>query len=174
MHGKSSCKSVSIQCRQRKGNDGVFLVTQDEDVIAQLVLSEMALKRLSDVDLTSFPWNDPILVRKIEKSAVDMRIKDVDVRTRRVNLKARVVEKSIIRMVYSRLGGSHSLSIATISDDTGSIELPLWDAQIGMVSVGDTVRIENGRVRRFRGTLQVNVGKKSKLNVIENVANITT
>ena len=174
MHGKSSCKSVLIQCRQRKGNDGVFLVTQDEDVIAQLVLSEMALKRLSDVDLTSFPWNDPILVRKIEKSAVDMRIKDVDVRTRRVNLKARVVEKSIIRMVYSRLGGSHSLSIATISDDTGSIELPLWDAQIGMVSVGDTVRIENGRVRRFNGTLQVNVGKKSKLNVIENVANITT
>ena len=108
------------------------------------------------------------LVKKIEKSAVDERIKDVDVRTKRVNLKARVVEKSIIRRVYSRFGGSDSLSIATISDDTGSIELPLWNAQIDMVSVGDTVRIENGRVRTFRGTLQVNVGKKSKLNIIEN------
>jgi hypothetical protein len=77
----------------------------------------MALKRLSDVDLTNFPWNQPILVKKIENSAVDKRIKDVDVRTKRVNLKARVVEKSTTRIVDSRFGGSHSLSIATISDD---------------------------------------------------------
>jgi ssDNA-binding replication factor A large subunit len=45
--------------------------------------------------------------------------------------------------------------------------LPLWDAQIDSVSVGDMIRIENGRVKRFRGALQVSIGKKSKLNVIE-------
>jgi len=169
IHEKSSCEGISIQCRQKTKNNGVFLVTQDQKVIAQLSLSETALKRLPDVDLASFPWNEPTLVKKIENlRAVDMRIRDVDVRVKWVNLKARVVEKSPTRKVYSRLGIPHVLSTATISDNTGSIKLPLWNTQIDTVSVGDTVRIENGRVRTFRGELQVSVEKNGKLNVIEN------
>jgi len=58
IHEKSSCKGISIQCRQKTENDGVFLITQDQKIIAQLSLSETALKRLPDVDLTSFPWNE--------------------------------------------------------------------------------------------------------------------
>ena len=168
MHEKSSCENISIQCRQKTENNGVFLVTQGQKVIAQLSLSEMALKHLSDVDLTSFPWNEATLVKKIENSeAIDMRIKDVDVRAKWVNLKARVVEKSNTKRVYSRFGTSHSLSTARISDNTGSMKLQLWNAQIDMVSVGDTVQIEKGRVRTFRGELQVSIGKNGKLNVIE-------
>ena len=55
IHEKSSCKGISIQCRQKTENDGVFLITQDQKIIAQLSLSETALKRLPDVDLTSLP-----------------------------------------------------------------------------------------------------------------------
>jgi hypothetical protein len=58
MHEKSWYNSISVQCRQKTENNGVFLVTQDQKVIAQLSLSEMALKRLPDVDLASFPWNE--------------------------------------------------------------------------------------------------------------------
>lgn len=169
IHGKSSCKNVSTQCRQRTENGGVFLVTQNQTIIAQMILSERALKRLSDIDLTSFPWNESTFEKKIGNAfPVDMQIKDVDVNVKWVNLKARVLEKSLTRKVYSRFGASHSLSTATISDATGSIKLPLWNAQIDLVSIGDTVQIENGRVKTFRGEMQVSIGKKSKLSVIEN------
>lgn len=144
-------------------------MTQDQKVIAQLRLSRMALKRLPDIDLTSFPWNESTLVERIGNPEVaNMRIKDVNVRVKRINLKARVVEKSLTRRVYSGFGIPHSLSTATISDSTGSIKLPLWNAQIDMISVGDRVQIENGRVGMFKGELQVSIGKKSKLSVIEN------
>lgn len=67
MRGKSSCKNVSIECRQKTETDGVFLVTQDQDVVAQVRMSEMALNRLSNVDLASFPWSEITFVEKVEK-----------------------------------------------------------------------------------------------------------
>ncbi|MGA3109445.1 MAG: hypothetical protein ABSD99_08305 [Candidatus Bathyarchaeia archaeon] len=87
--GKSSCKNVSIECRQKTETDGVFLVTQDQDVVAQVRMSEMALNRLSNIDLASFPWSEITFVEKVEKYGVaDLQIKDVDVSTKWVNLKA--------------------------------------------------------------------------------------
>ena len=168
IHEKSSCNDLSVRCREKTGEGGVFLVTRDQKIIAQVRLNEMALKRLPDVDLSSYPWNQvPSVKDAADSETGDTRIKDVGLRAQHVNLKARVVEKSITKKVYSRFGDSHDLSTAVISDSTGSIKLPLWNAQIGMVSVGDTVQIENGRVRAFRGELQVSVGKRGKLNVIE-------
>jgi hypothetical protein len=55
--GKSSCKDISVQCRQKTENNAVFLVTQGQEIIAQLSLSETALKCLSEIDLTCYPWN---------------------------------------------------------------------------------------------------------------------
>lgn len=168
-HEKSAYKNISIHCRQKTQTNGVFLVTQDQKVIAQLSLSEVTLKHLPEVDLKSFPWNKPPLVSKAEKlGPVDMQIKDVDTRVKWVNLKGRVVEKSSTRTVFSRFGNPLGVSTATISDKTGSIKLPLWNTQINMVSIGDTVHIENGRVRQFRGELQVSVGRNGKLKVIRN------
>jgi len=104
-----------------------------------------------------------------KSTPVDMKIRDVNSGVRWVNLKARVVEKPIARTVFSRFNNNPlGLSTSTISDDTGSIKFPLWNAQINMVSIGDTVQIDNGRVKTFRGELQVSVGKTGKLTVIEN------
>jgi len=60
------------------------------------------------------------------------------------------------------------ISNITISDETGSITLPLWNDQIGLVSKGDLIQIENASVRRYKGERQLNIGYKrgriSKLN----------
>jgi replication factor A1 len=168
-HEKSSNNGISIQLRQRTKNNGVFLVTQDQKVIAQLNLSQKILNYLPEIDPTSFPCNQSSPLSKVETfKTVDVQIKNINAGVKWVNLKARVVEKSIPRNVFSRFGDPLALSTATISDNTGSIRLPLWNAQIDMVSVGDTVEIENGRVKAFRGELQVSVGRNSKLQVIEN------
>jgi len=169
-HERSSYKDISIQCRQKTKDDGVFLVTQDQKVITQLRLTGATLKHLPEIDVESPPWNEYTALNEMEKSIpVDMKVKDVNSGVKWVNLKARVVEKPIARTVFSRYGNNPvGVSNSTISDDTGSIKLPLWNSQISMVSIGDTVQIENGRVRTFRGELQVSVGKSGKLTVIEN------
>ncbi|MBW2490970.1 MAG: hypothetical protein JRE65_07480 [Deltaproteobacteria bacterium] len=99
---------------------------------------------------------------------LDMKIKDVNSKVKWVNLKAKVIKKPIASIVYSRFDHNPlGLSNSTISDETGSIKMPLWNNQINMVSIGDTIQIDKGRVKTFRGELQVSVGKTGKLNVIK-------
>ena len=168
-HEKSLHNGVSIQLRQETENNCVFLVTQDQKVVAQLHLSQNLLRYLPEVDPASFPlieFNPKSRIETLETS--DLQIKDIDARVRSVNLKAKVVGKSIPRYVFSRFGDALTLSTATISDGTGSMRMPLWNAEIDRVSIGDTVQINDGRVRTFRGQLQVSLGRKGRLQVVEN------
>jgi replication factor A1 len=97
-----------------------------------------------------------------------MKIKDVNSKVKWVNLKAKVVKKPIASIVYSRFDHNPlGLSTSTISDETGSIKMPLWNNQINMVSIGDTIQIDKGRVKNFKGELQVSVGKAGNLKVIK-------
>ena len=75
-------------------------------------------------------------------------------------LKARVVSKEPTKRVQSRWGNSFFFSLATISDGTAVINLPLWNTQTSLVSIGDMVQIRNGRVGSFRGERQLNISKK--------------
>ncbi len=165
-HEKSSHNSMSIQLRQRTEDSGVFLVTKDQEVIAQVHLNHTLLKYLPEVDPASFPFIVSTPAARTERSeTTDVQIKDIGAGVKWVNLIAKVVGKSNTRNVFSRFGESLALSIATISDGSGSLRLPLWNAQIDRVVIGDTVQIENGRVRTFRGELQVSVGRNGKLGV---------
>jgi len=167
-HEKSSYNGTSIQLRVKTEDQCVFLVTQDENVIAQLHLTEKLLKYLPEVDLASFPFVELTRSGKVQASERgDVQIKDINAGVKWVNLKARVVGKSAPRNVFSRFGDALALSTATISDGTGCMRLPLWNAQIDRISIGDRVHIENGRVGMFRGELQVTIGRNGRLQVIE-------
>jgi len=168
-HEISSHNGISVQLRQKTKNNCVFLVTQGQKVIAQLHLSQKLLKYLPEVNLASFPSIESTPASRTEKlETSDLQIKDIDARVRCVNLKVKVVGKSIPRCVFSRFGDALTLSTATISDGTGSMSMSLWNAEIDRVSIGDTVQIEDGRVRTFRGELQVSLGRKGRLQVVEN------
>ena len=87
---------------------------------------------------------------------------------RGVSFKARVVKKSSVRAVTSRDGTSLLVCEVTLSDGTGEIPLAVWNSQIGSVAKGDLIRIENARVRSFRGRIQLSLGKKTgTLSVLE-------
>jgi replication factor A1 len=168
-HEKSAHNGISIQLRQKTEDNCVFLVTQGQKVIAQLHLSQKLLKYLPEVDPASFPFIEFTPNSRIETlETSDLQIKDIDAKVRFVNLKARVVGKSIPRCVFSRFGDALTVSTATISDGTGCMRMSLWNAEIDRVSIGDTVQIENGQVRTFRGELQVSLGRNGRLQVVEN------
>ncbi len=86
---------------------------------------------------------------------------------RRVDVEAKVIQKSETREVSSRYGNeTYKVADAMIKDDTGTIKLTLWNEQIDQVNVDDTVRIENGYIRSFRGEIQLNSGKYGKLTTL--------
>jgi replication factor A1 len=86
---------------------------------------------------------------------------------RRVDVEAKIVEKSETREVRSRSRDeTYRVADAVIQDDTGTIKLTLWNEQIDQVNIGDTIRIENGYIRSFRGEIQLNAGRYGTLNVL--------
>lgn len=96
-----------------------------------------------------------------------MKIKELKDGMRKVDVTARVLEVSEPREVISRFSGQvFRVADAIIGDETGTIKLTLWNEQIEQVKVNDTIKIENGYVRSFRGERQLNVGKFGKITVL--------
>lgn len=96
-----------------------------------------------------------------------MKIRELRDGMKRVDVVAKVIEKSDPREVHSRFKDTnYNVADAMISDETGTIKLTLWNEQIDQASVNDTIRIENGYVTSFRGEIQLNVGRYGKLSVI--------
>lgn len=103
----------------------------------------------------------------MEGGGLRVKISDLRDGMRGVNLVAKVLEISEPREVVSRFDGrTHKVADAIIGDETGTIKLSLWNEQIGRVNVNDTIKIENGYIRSFRGEKQLNVGKFGRLTVL--------
>jgi len=86
---------------------------------------------------------------------------------RRVDVEAKVIQKSDTREVHARYGDeTYRVADAIIKDDTGTIKLTLWNEQIDQVNVDDTVRIDNGYIRSFREEIQLNIGRYGKLTIL--------
>ena len=95
-----------------------------------------------------------------------MKVNELRDGMKRINLKAKVTDKSDTREVTSRFNDQTlKVATATITDDTGSIKLTLWNEQINEVNVDDTVSIQNGYVTSFKGEIQLNIGKYGTFSV---------
>jgi len=89
-----------------------------------------------------------------------VKISQLTPRSRNVNLIAKVVSKSPERVVSSQYDQKeHRLSEILIADETGAINLVLWDDKIDQVEEGSTIKITNGFVKLFRGKMQLNLGR---------------
>jgi len=94
-----------------------------------------------------------------------LKIKELRSGMKKVDVAVNVVEISEPREVVTRYGESHRVATAVVSDESGTIKLSLWDANIDQVKVGDNIKIENGYVTTFRNENQLNVGRFGKLTV---------
>jgi ssDNA-binding replication factor A large subunit len=84
-----------------------------------------------------------------------------------VNLKARVLKVAEPQRVVTRYGEYADVAKALIADETGTINLCLWNDQIGSVSVGETVRITNARTLMFKGERLLSLGTRGALSSAE-------
>jgi len=96
-----------------------------------------------------------------------VKIGDLKAGMKGVSIEGTIVDKGSTRSFISRKTGRIvRVAEAKIKDDSGEIILVLWNKQINQVDVGDRVRITNGFVNTYRGNIQLNVGRKGKLEKI--------
>jgi len=165
-HQKCTCKSLAIECRKKTPAKAVFLLTDNFRVVAQFPIPTHILEETNP--LKEFAYTDAarrtILERAKEKQP---HIEDLKSGMNRINLKAKVIKIPKPRSVITRFGESATVANASIADETGIIQLPLWNKQIDAISVGDLIRVENARVVTFRGEQQLRISRGGQLNVIE-------
>jgi len=161
--GEASYKGLGIKRRKLLDDAAVFQVRQGKKITGQFKLTKPILDYIANPDLANLRFDEYELSRT-RPPPRNLKIKDLNSETKsRFNVTAKVIEKSPARMVSSKWGTASLLSTATITDGTGIIKLPLWKDRINIVSVGDSLRIENARLRRFRSELQIKVDRFAKL-----------
>ena len=162
---KSRCGKLSIQCRGKTKNKIIFLIMRKSEVITQFPIeAEFLLNRRNQ--LRNFMETDRIrrYLAKKARTATANSIKDLRAGMKHIDLKAEILEVAEAKPVVTRYGNNASVAKALIADETGTINLCLWNSQIASVSAGDTVQIENAQVYAFRGERQLNIGRKGTLS----------
>jgi len=168
---KATCGGLTIQCRAKKKGRAIFLITKGYRVVAQFPIPEYILEEANPLNGFDYVRERVRYTSKMkERKALDtshIRIKDLKAGMKRINLKARVIEISKPKLVLTRFNDYVVFANATISDETSTIKLTLWNGRINMVSINDTVQIENANVIVFRGEKQLRIGRNGRLKVVE-------
>jgi len=163
---ESTCESLLIECRKKTRDNAVFLITNGFRVVAQFSIPKHILEETSPLKMfartRALGRTTPKRI-KIEHP----RIGDLKSGMKRINLKARVIEILKPKSVITRFGNFATVTNVRVTDETGIIQLPLWNRQIDTVSVGDLVQLENAHVVTFRGERQLRVSGGGQLSVIE-------
>ena len=81
-----------------------------------------------------------------------------------VSTEGKIISKSEPRRVRTRYG-QRSVANATLEDETGTINLSLWEQQIDMVGFDDYVKIEGAYVTEFNNQLQLNIPRAGEIKI---------
>jgi len=166
-HEEATCGELSIECRVKARDYATFLITNSHKVVAQFPVPEYILSKPNP--LKEFTYGSSFIKNSAQEAkSSHYQIKDLRVGMRRINIKARVLEVSKPRLVATRFGFYANVTNVLVADETGTIQLPLWNKQIDAISVGDLIQVENASVIVFRGVRQLKVGRSGKVSVVKN------
>ncbi len=94
------------------------------------------------------------------------KIKDLLPRMSGVNIEAEVISKAPEK-TFNKFGKEGRLCVVTLKDDSGKVEMVLWNESIDEVGEGDKIRITNGFVREFNNNIQLSLGREGKLEILK-------
>ncbi len=92
-----------------------------------------------------------------------MKIKDVQPNSTATLDKVDVVEKEEVRE-FMRFGKTGRVCNCKIKDDSGEMQLTLWNDDINLVEVGETIKITDGWVKEWNGRKQITSGRNGKID----------
>jgi hypothetical protein len=159
---------LSIECRQKTIEHNVFLITNDDKVVAQFFIPKYLLDQPDNFEHPTCNY----LLKRIEARDIlehPKQIRDLRFGMKRINIKARVLNIPEAKTVPTRYGEYARVTNALIADETGTIKLCLWNERVNAVLVDSVIQITNANVTKFRGEKQLTLGKNAGLNMIESI-----
>jgi replication factor A1 len=81
-----------------------------------------------------------------------------------ITVEGKITDKSEPRRVNTRYG-PRFVCDSTIEDETGAIQLSLWEENIEKVNIGDTVKANGAYVTEYRNQLQLNIPRSGKIEI---------
>jgi ssDNA-binding replication factor A large subunit len=149
----------------------IFLLTKDYEVVAQFPIPEHLLKETAPLKGFSYiieHEKNALMQKRNDSGARCFKIKDLKTGMKRINLKARVLAISRPQSALTKYNDYVMFANVTLTDETGTVKLTLWNSRINSLSINDIVEIESARVTAYRGETELRIGRHSKLRVIEN------
>lgn len=161
----SYCGCLKISCREVNPDSAIFLITKEEKVIWQFPVDLDVIKNPA---LLKDHIQDIPIPQRFERETYqrNQKIDALRFGMRGIDVKAKVIKIPPTKPVITRWGLETCVTNITIADETGSIKLSLWNKQIDKVHTGDEVELKNCYVSRFAGQLQLRLGRKSAMSVI--------
>ena len=99
-----------------------------------------------------------------EREPIEATVAELKPRMKNVTISFKVISMGEEREIESRQdGSSHRVCDITVGDESGTVQVPLWDEAIDSIEEGVTYNLTNGYTGLFRGNLRLNVGKYGKL-----------
>src|SRR3989304_1963560 len=106
-------------------------------------------------------------VERPRPQPVDVKISELTPNSKAVNVVAKVVSKGEVRSTTSgRDYTAHRVVDVLVGDETGCVYLNLWDDNIDKAKEGDILKIKNGYVTLFRGSIRLNIGRYGSFEVV--------
>lgn len=166
-HVEATCGELSIECRVKTRDHAIFLITHTHKVVAQFPIPAHILAKTNP--LKEFTYRSSFMRNSVQETKSNhYQIKDLRVGMKRINIKARALEVPQPRVVATRFGFYANLTNVLVTDETGTIQLPLWNKQTDGISAGDLIQVENVNVVVFRGVRQLKIGRSGKVSIIKN------
>lgn len=166
-HVEATCGELSIECRVKTRDHAIFLITHTHKVVAQFPIPAHILAKTNP--LKEFTYRSSFMRNSVQETKSNhYQIKDLRVGMKRINIKARALEVPQPRVVATRFGFYANLTNVLVTDETGTIQLPLWNKQTDGISAGDLIQVENVNVVVFRGVRQLKIGRSGKVSVVKN------
>ena len=96
----------------------------------------------------------------------ELKIKDLRPGQENVEVKVRVLERRGIKTIRTR-AGDRTIGLYTVGDDSGRVTLVAWGSKAAALEAGDSVKITNAWVSTYRGEVQLNIGRSSIIEHVE-------
>jgi replication factor A1 len=94
-----------------------------------------------------------------------MKVSELKPKQGNVEIVVKIAEVGEVRE-FSKFGKQGRVATAIAEDETGKINLTLWNEQIDQVKQGDSVHIKNGFISEWQGEKQLTTGRMGSLEVV--------
>ena len=165
----SMCGCLTIRCRQRMRDRAVFLITTDHQAVAQFPISKHLLEEpapLQEVEYIIEREKNGLLKNTYDNEARYAKIESLKRGMRGINVRARVLTISRPSLALTRYSGYVKFTKVRLGDETGSVNLTLWQDRMDALAVDDVVEIHDASVTAYRGETLLRIRRHSHLRVV--------